>query len=129
MSHLAFTSATAAGGGGPSVINVALSFPSASGTRTGFGTITTRETVTATITGGTPPYSGSWQYNDGSADIYATSSNLLSTKFAAFAELLPIQFTGTWKYVVTDSASNTGESAPLFISLNASMGELAEYVP
>ena len=129
MSILAFSSNKSAGGGGPGTLVVTLSQNFLGGRRTGFGTITTQSPVTASVTGGIPPYTGTWTYESGDSEIYPTSAGT-STKFAAFADLIPIEYVGEWKYSVTDAMSNTGDSPLVTITLtaNLSTGGREEFV-
>lgn len=129
MSFLAFTSNKPGGGGGGGGVGptVTLSTYFLNGSRKGFGTVTTRGTVMITITGGTPPYVGEWVEVVGLGDTNPTNPGGLNTKFSAFAELVPNDFTSTWKYTVTDAALEDGESDLLNVYLSATQSTEGPY--
>lgn len=83
------------------------------------GTAQTASSVTVTISGGTPPYTGVWTKVSGDVEIGNTSSTP-TTKFAAYFTANGT-YEAVWKYVVTDSLAATADSN--FVNVTLSGGD------
>ncbi|MET0401608.1 MAG: hypothetical protein ABW123_04355 [Cystobacter sp.] len=74
--------------------------------------------VGVSVSGGTAPYSYSWQRLSGDPSAYAISPNSASTQFNNY---IPVgdqnPYTSIWRCVVTDSAGAVTTTPNLFVSL------------
>ena len=98
-------------------LSVSLSNSSASATQVGTGTATTTPTITATPSGGTAPYTYNWQYISGDSSVYPTNPTSAATDFARFGSP-EFTYVSNYRCVVTDSASNTVNSATVGITID-----------
>lgn len=98
-------------------LSVSLSGTSVTATLTGSGTATTTPTITATPSGGTAPYTYNWQYISGDLSVYPTNPTSSSTDFAQFGSP-EFTYISNYRCVVTDSASNTVNSATVGITID-----------
>ena len=88
------------------IINVAVTPLSGYGIRTNVGLVST-QTLTASASGGTAPYTYFWEVIDGS-DAYASAPNSAATQIREFVDLAPVSYDRTARVTATDANGNTG---------------------
>lgn len=88
------------------VIGVSVTPVSGYGIRTNPGTVAT-QTLTASASGGTAPYTYLWEIIDGS-DAFASAPTSAATQIREEVYLAPISYDRTARVTATDANGNTG---------------------
>lgn len=88
------------------VISVLVTPASGYGTRTTVGIVST-QTLTASASGGTAPYTYLWEIIDGS-DAYASSPTSATSQIRELVDLSPVLYDRTARVTATDANGNTG---------------------
>jgi hypothetical protein len=88
------------------VINVSVTPLSGYGTRTNVGIVST-QTLTASASGGTAPYTYLWEIVDGST-AYASAPTSASTQIREDVDVAPVSYDRTARVTATDANGNTG---------------------
>lgn len=110
-------SASSPGGGGGLDVNVTPM--SLYGFKYGYGSISTSGPASVTVTNAVGTVTYSWEYVSGHADILPVQGSQASTRFGVYADLNPFTYQAEWRCKATDSAMNTGYSAPVLITLES----------
>jgi hypothetical protein len=88
------------------VINVSVTPLSGYGIRTNVGTVST-QTLTASASGGTAPYTYFWEIIDDSP-AYASAPTSAATQIREDVDLAPVSYDRTVRVTATDANGNTG---------------------
>lgn len=110
-------SASPSGGGSSLVVDVAPT--SLYGFKYGYGSIRTSGPASAMATNAVGPVAYLWEYVSGDTDILPEQGGQASTRFGVYADLMPFTYQAIWRCKATDSATNTGYSDPVLITLES----------
>lgn len=88
------------------IINVSVTPLSGYGIRTNVGIVST-QTLTASASGGTGPYTYLWEIIDGS-EAYASAPTSAATQIRELVDLAPVSYDRTARVTATDANGNTG---------------------
>lgn len=120
------TPATGGGGGGggggtPATGPLAISLSSTNATGASAGSTVTSNTITATISGGTAPYTSLWTITT-SDGITITTPNSPATAFRKSSAIAWREYVGTAKLTVTDALGAVKVSGNVAVSLTNTTG-------
>lgn len=79
--------------------------------------IATTETVTASVTGGTAPYSYSWTKSSGDAGIYPNTPTASTTTFSRYGSPYNL-YNAYWYLIVTDANGASASSSTINVQLS-----------
>lgn len=88
------------------LVSVSVSPPSGYGISSSVGVVST-QTLTASASGGTAPYTYLWEVTDGS-EAYASAPTSASTQIRELIDVSPVSYNRTVRVTATDANGNQG---------------------